>query len=172
MSRNTKIVLITAAVLISAVAALTWLSRDSIAERKVIQESGAFCITTDDSQYIVTMDDLEEIGFRVVDANYKTNLMPAVKKKYTGVSLKGLFDHLSVDYSAARSISFSAADGYVSAAPISDIMDEDSCFVVFEEDGAPLGTRESGGFGPYMIVFAKDRFSQRWCKYMLEISLK
>ena len=172
MSRNTKTVLITTAVLVFAVAVLAWLNRDSMAERKIIQESGTFRITTDSSQYIVTIDDFAEIGVRVIDANYKTNLMPAVQKKYNGVSLKSLLNHLGVEYSAAKRVSFSAADGYVSAAPISDAMDEDNCFIVFGEDGNPLGTRESGGFGPYMAIFAKDRFSQRWCKYLLEIAVK
>jgi len=172
MSRNRRIVLITSAALVFAVAVLLWLSKDYITERKSIEGSGAFFIATDGARFMVTMDDLAEIGSRVIDANYKTNLMPAVQKKYTGVSLNSLLNHLGVDYSAAKSVSFSAADGYVSAAPISDAMDEDNCFIVFEENGKPLGTRESGGLGPYMVVFARDRFSQRWCKYLLEVTLR
>jgi len=171
MNRNTKIVTITAAVLVLAVAVLAWLNQSHVAERKAIQESGAFLITAGGSQYAVTMDDLKEIGYRAIDANYKTNLMPAVQKKYTGVSLAGVLDHFGVDHSEARSVSFSATDGYVSAAPIAHALDEENCFIVIEEAGMPLGTRESGGVGPYMVIFAKDRFSQRWCKYLLEITV-
>jgi len=171
MSRNTKIVVITAVILAVAVAALAWFNRGYAEDRKAAQESGAFLVTFGDSQYTVTIGDLEQIGPRAIEANYKTNLMPAVRKKYTGVSLKSVFDHLGVDCGAARAVSFAAVDGYVSAAPISDALDEDNCFIVFEEDGKPLGTRESGGTGPYMAIFAKDRFSQRWCKYLLEITV-
>ena len=171
MSRNTKIVAITAAVLVVAVAALAWLNRGNAADRKAMQESGAFYITAGDSRYPVTMDDLREIGLRSVEASYKTNLMPAVQKKYSGVSLKSVLDRLDVDYSGAKSVSFSGADGYVSAVRIAIALDEENCFIVVEEAGKPLGTLESGGFGPYMAIFAKDRFSQRWCKYLIEITI-
>jgi len=169
MSRNTKVVIISIVALAFAVMVLAFLNRDSIADRKALQESGNFIIIAGDRQYTVTMDDLEAISPRAIDANYKTNLMPAVQKRYTGVSLKSVFDYLEVDYSAAKRVRFSAADGYVSAAPISDALNEENCFIVFEEAGKPLGTRETGGFGPYMAIFAKDRFSQRWCKYLLEV---
>jgi len=171
MNRNSKIVVISVVVLVFAVTVLAWLERDNIAERKAMQDSGTFLITAGGSQYIVTMEDIEDIGPRVIEANYKTNLMPAVKKKYTGVSLKSVLDRLGVDYSTAKRASFSAVDGYFSAASISDSLNEENCFVVFEEAGNPLGTRESGGVGPYMVIFANDRFSQRWCKYLFEIAV-
>jgi len=97
--------------------------------------------------------------------------MPAVQKEYSGVSLKSVFDYFSVDYSGAKSVSFSAADGYVSSAPISHALDEDNCHVVVRESGNPLGTIDNGGVGPYMAIFANDEFSQRWCKYLLEITV-
>ena len=172
MSRNTKIVAIVAASLIVAVAVLAWLSRDYILQRQALQESGTFIITAGGEQHVVTMSDLEAIGPSVIDANYKTNLMPAEQKKYTGVPLAGLLEYLGVDCSDARSVSFSASDGYVTAASIADAMDSESCFIVFLESGKPLGTRESGGIGPYMVIFASDRFSQRWCKYLLEIAVR
>ena len=171
MSRNTKIVAITTAALVLVVAVLAWLNQGSVAGKKSIQESGAFLITADGSQYTVTMRDLEEIDYGVVDANYKTNLMPAVQKKYTGVSLKSIFEYYGVDYAGSKSVGFSAADGYVSAASMSRAIDGDNCFIVFEEAGKPLGTMESGGVGPYMAIFAKDLFSQRWCKYLIEIRI-
>jgi len=159
------------AALVFAVVALAWLNRNNVAGKKAVQENGTFLVTAGDSRYTVTMSDIEEIGSRVVDANYKTNLMPAVQKKYTGVPLKSLLDSLGVDYSAAKSVRFSAADGYISVAAVSDALDEENCFIVFEEDGKPLGAREAGGVGPFMVIFAKDRFSLRWCKYLLEITV-
>ena len=171
MSRNTKIVVVTMAVLSLAVVALAWLNRNNVAERKALQENGTFLVTVGDSRYTVTMSGIEGIGSRVIDANYKTNLMPAVQKKYTGVSLKSVLDSLGADYSTAKSVRFSAMDGYVSVAAVSDALNEDNCFIVFEEAGKPLGTREAGGVGPFMVIFAKDRFSLRWCKYLLEITV-
>jgi len=171
MNRNTKIVAVTVAALVLAVAALALLNRDYAAERRALQESGTFRINAGDQQYTVTMDDLEQAGSREINANYKTNLKPAVQKRFKGVPLKNILDYFDVDYSEARSVSFSAADGYVSAAQISHAIDVENCFIVFEVDGKPLGTTESGGDGPFMAIFAKDRFSQRWCKYLLEITV-
>jgi len=171
LSRNTKIVAITAVVLTLAVASLAFMSRGYIAERKALQDSGGFLITAGGESIAVTMRVIENIDLRLIDANYKTNLLAAVRKQYTGVPLVSLFDYLGVDYSAARSVVFSASDGYGSAAPIADALDAGNCFIVFEEAGKPLGTRETGGTGPFMLIFANDRFSQRWCKYLLEITI-
>ena len=171
MSRGTKIVAITTVALALAVVALALLNRDGAAERKAMQDRGAFLVKQGELLLTVTMDDIEDAGVRAVDANYKTNLMPPELKKYTGVALGSLLDFLGVDCSEAKSVSFSAADGYVTTASISDALDEDNCLIVFEEAGKPLGTRESGGVGPYMVIFANDRFSQRWCKYLLEIAV-
>ena len=172
MNKNTKVVMVTIAVLVFAVAALAWLNQGNVAERRAMQESGTFLISIDGNKYAVTMDDLEEIGPSVIDANYKTNLMPAVQKKYTGVPLRSIFDHFEVDCYEAKSIVFSAGDGYASVAPLADALNGDSCYIVYKEADKLLGTRESGGDGPYMAIFAKDRFSQRWCKYLLEITVR
>ena len=170
MNKNTKIVAITAAVLVIAVAALAWLNQKNIAERIAALENDTFLVTVGGSQYTVTRDVLE-IGPRSIEANYKTNLMPAEKRTYTGVSLKSVLNSLGVDYSGAGNVRFSAADGYVSGVSLADALNEENCFIVFEEDGKPLGTRETRGLGPYMVIFAKDRFSLRWCKYLLEITI-
>ena len=171
MSKNTKIVAITAATLILIVAALALLSRGYVAERKALQESGGFLVTAGGESHTVTIADLEKLNPRGITANYKPNLIAATQRQFTGVPLAALLSYLGIDYSTARSASFSASDGYGSAAPIADALDPDNCFIVFEESGKPLGARESGGLGPYMVVFANDRFSQRWCKYLLEITI-
>jgi len=169
MSRNTKIVVAVTAVLIFAAAALAWLNQDSI--KKAMPENGTFLVTAGGRQYTVSISDFETMGPYTIDANYKTNGRAPVQKQYTGVSLKRLFDHLGVDDSAAARVRFTAADGYTSALSLSDALDEENCFIVFEENGRPLGTRDSGGSGLYMMILAKDRFSRRWCKYLLEIAV-
>ena len=39
-------------------------------------------------------------------------------------------------------------------------------------DGRALGTKSSGGFGPYLMVIRNELFSQRWCKYIEEVALR
>ena len=171
MSRNTKIVVITSAALVIAAAVLAWLNMGNVAERRALQESGTFIVEAGGGQYAVSISDLEAIGPRVIEANYKTNLMPAVPKQYTGVSLANLLEYLGADITDAGNVRFFAADGYVSVAPAADALDGEKCFIVYMESGNPLGTMESGGMGPYMAIFINDLYSQRWCKYLLNVTV-
>ncbi|MDZ7837619.1 MAG: hypothetical protein U5N58_06515 [Actinomycetota bacterium] len=45
-------------------------------------------------------------------------------------------------------------------------------YIAIEKDGQPLGDKDSGGSGPYQIIVKKDTFSQRWCKFLVELELK
>jgi hypothetical protein len=171
MSRNTKIVVAAASVLALTVTVLAWLNRGNVEEKRHFQDNGIFLVNAGGEQYTVSMDDIMKLGPRFIDANYKPSGRDPVQRQFTGISLKSLFDYLDVDYSSARSVSFTAADGYASAISIADALDELNCCIVFEEGGTALGTRESGGSGPYMMILAKDQFSQRWCKYLLELTV-
>ena len=171
MKKNTKTVIIVMAVLVAAVGILAWLNRDSIAQKKTAQQSGTFFISANGRQYNVSMEGVLMLSPRSFRVNAKSSTTDYTEKEFTGVSLKVLLDHTDVDYSTAGSINFIAADGYASAISISDALDEDNCFIVFEEDGKPLGTKESGGSGPFRMIMAKDEFAQRWCKFLLEIKV-
>ena len=159
-------------ILTLAAAILAFLNRENIAEKKAMQDSNTFLIIANGKQTIVTMDDITALEPCVVNANYKSSGENPVEKQYTGVSLKSVVDYFNIDYSKAKSVSFTAADGYASVIPISDALDEENCFIVIEEDGKPLGTKENGGSGPYMMILPNDQFSQRWCKFLLEIEIK
>jgi hypothetical protein len=173
INKNTKIVIAVIIVLTVTVVIFAILNRDNIAERKAMQDSGTFIITAvDGTRYNVTMYDILSLNPHVIDANYKKSGKEPVQKQYTGVSLKRLFDYFDIDYLLTKSVSFTAADGYASAISIDDALDENNCFIVFEEEGEPLGTKESGGKGPFMMILANDQFSQRWCKFLLEVEIK
>ena len=173
MNKNTKIVIAVIIILTVTVAILAVLNRDYIAEKKAMQKNGTFIIITNSKKYTVTMDDINSLNPHIIEANYKpsSSNSPA-QKQFTGVSFKSLLDYFGVDYSSAKSVSFTAADGYASALPIADALDESNCFIVIEEDGKLLGTKESGGKGPFMMILATDQFSQRWCKFLLEAEIK
>ena len=172
INRNTKIVAIVLIVLTVALVVLACLNRENVAEKKEMQENGTFIITANGEQTIITMDDIIALEPRVIDANYKKSGKEPVQKQYTGVALKSIFDYFNIDYSEAKSVSFTAADGYASALTIGEALNEENCFIVIEEEGEPLGTKENGGKGPYMMILANDQFSQRWCKFLLEIELR
>ncbi|MCL2695952.1 MAG: molybdopterin-dependent oxidoreductase [Clostridiales bacterium] len=170
MKRNTKTVLFVSGVLIAAAIALALLNRDNVLQKKAMQEAGTFLIAANGQEWVVSMEDLRPLS-RTVQTNAKTKNTDYEKKQFTGVSLAVLLERLGVEYSTAETVIFSAADGYASAIPAAEAFDTENCFIVFEENGKPLGTPASGGTGPHMMIMAKDPFGQRWCKYLLEISL-
>ena len=164
--------MIITACLVVVVAVFAFLNRENIAGKKEAQESGIFFLNAGGEEFTVTMDDIEALSPFLITANYKKSGQDAETRMYRGVSLKSVVERMGVDYSRNASVSFIAADGYASALSITEAMDDSNCFIVIAEGDKPLGTRESGGSGPFMMIMAKDQFSQRWCKFLLEVNLQ
>ena len=171
MKRNTKIVIIVAAALILAAGVLALLNRGSILQKQAMQEEGTFLVSAGGQTYVVAMDDLLALSPRGVQANAKSSTTDYTKKQFTGVPLAAVLRHLDVDCSAAEKVIFTAADGFTSVISLADALDEESCFIIFEEDGKPLGTKASGGTGPFRMILTKDPYANRWCKFLLEITI-
>jgi hypothetical protein len=165
--RNTKIVFIVLAVLIVAVVVLAMLNYDDIMERRELQESGTFLVTAGETTHNVSMGDLLSVGAVAVSSSPRGEL-----RTFTGVPIVGILDHLGIDYSNAGTVVFTSLDGFASVISIDEALDGANTFVVFEENGEPLGTREEGGTGPYMIVVALDPFPNRWARYLMEITIQ
>jgi DMSO/TMAO reductase YedYZ molybdopterin-dependent catalytic subunit len=172
MAKNTRIIITTVAVLTIIVAVFAFLNRESVLEKKLAQESGFFVVCAGEDEYTVAMEDILSLSPFAISANYKTTGRAAETRVYQGVSFKALMESMEIDYGDYTAAIFSAADGYVSALRMAEAMDEGNCYIVIGLGGEPLGTRESGGEGPVMMILANDRFSQRWCKYLLEVRLK
>ncbi len=169
MTKNSKIVLVIAAVLLVIVAVFAYLNKDNLAAKKESQQSGTFFIYAGNKQFTATMDDIAALKPFDIEANYKKNGKAPETKIYQGVSFKALVEKLGIDYSAFKSVSFTAADGYASALTIEEAMNNQSCYIVISMDNVPLGTKENGGSGPYMMILAHDQFSQKWCKFLMEV---
>jgi hypothetical protein len=65
-----------------------------------------------------------------------------------------------------------AIDGYTVALSPEEVMATDNVYLAFEKDGEPLKSKVDGGSGPYQVIIRKDEFSQRWCKFVTEVSLQ
>ena len=154
-------------VLTPAVVVLAAIHRESMQERLELQASGEFLIASGYEIVSVSLADLLDIG--AVDV---TSSPRGERRDFTGVPLVRIFDQFGVDYSEARTVVFTSLDGFVTALTITEALDEDNTFIVFEEDGEPLGTREEGGRGPYMVVVALDPFPNRWARYLMEVTLQ
>jgi len=172
MKLNTKFVVVTTVVLIGLVATFAFLNRDHVLAMKAAQESGRFVIRSAAAEYSVSMEDIHTLSPDDIRAIYKPNGIIAQTRIYQGVSLKALVDSLGIDYSEYKSVLFSAADGYASILRLEKAMDESNCYIVISHNNSSLGTLESGGTGPFMMILARDSFSQFWCKFLLEVSFR
>ena len=166
IGRNTKIIIAILSVLTAAVIVLGILNYGSIEQRRELNERGAFLLTSGDTAHNVTMDILLSIGSEAVSSG-----AGGQTRNFTGVPLAAIFDYFEVDCSNAGAVIFASLDGFTTAISIDEALDRANSFIVFEENGAPLGERENGGIGPYMVVMALDRFQNRWARYLVEVTL-
>jgi len=166
-NKGTLAIIVILCVLVPAVTILAILHRGTMEERLELQAAGEFMITFGDESVSVSLADLLDIGAMEVTSSPRGE-----KRDFTGVPLVRVFDRFGVDYSEARTVVFTALDGFVTALTIAEVLDEENTFIVFEEDGEPLGTREEGGRGPYMVVVALDPFPNRWARYLMEVTLQ
>ncbi|MCL2201182.1 MAG: hypothetical protein FWB75_04390 [Oscillospiraceae bacterium] len=155
------------AVLVAVVAVTAILNREAIEERMELQEAGEFLVTIGDETHSVSLGDLLNLSPVEVTSSPRGEL-----RTFTGVPLVRILDFLSIDFSQTRTIVFTSLDGFATALGIEEAVDETNTFIVFEEDGQPLGTREEGGRGPYMVVVALDPFPNRWARYLMEVTLQ
>ena len=124
-------------------------------------DGASFVIVCGEVEHTVTKDELAAIGLRGVEANYKKNGKPAETRVYTGVPLVEILAHKSIDTQGISTAHFAASDGFRTVLSIDDALDSENCFIVLDDDA-----------GPFLMIKPKDPFSQYWCKYLTEITLK
>jgi hypothetical protein len=94
------------------------------------------------------------------------------ERSFTGVPLAVVAEDLGVSLDGAEQVIFMAADGYTTAVTGDEAADPENVYIVYERDGQPSGTKAQGGTGPMEIVIAKDDFAQRWCKFLMDITIE
>ena len=169
MSRQMKIAGIILVVLLGSAAVFAVLNYQSLQEKKDLQNSASFKILTQEEEYTVSVADIENIGIQDIKANYKPSGKAPVERTYQGVPFADILGSLDIDTSSYQTVTFTAADGYATAISIDEAVDPEICAIVTKLDNQPLGKKEEGGSGPLMMILPKDQFSQRWCKFLMEV---
>lgn len=170
-NKETRIIWIVCAVLIAALAVaavVRWVgSRDSLSGYKdsqlVIKQKGQ-------TVKMLTLAEIRALGEVEITAVLDTSKSGPVTLQYTGVLLKKVLIAAGIDPVACQTVVATAADGYTSAVPADKFLDADNVFLVFLQDGKPLGSKDEGGSGPLMLVIRKDTFSKNWCKFLIEVN--
>lgn len=114
---------------------------------------------------------IENHEFKAIE---DTSTSGPASRKYKGVFLKDVLNKAGIDDSAiesAKSVTVKGLDGYVIAMAAQEVL-SDNVYLAFEKNGKPLGNMKNGGSGPFQLIAVSDSFSQRWCKYVIEVNLE
>jgi len=160
--KSTIAVIVVLAVLAIGVAVLAVLNgRQAVGKIASIYDTG-FLVLAGDVEYQVTLAEIEALGPREIEANYKKSGKDPETRAYRGVPFAEVLARKGIDPAGFGSAVFSAADGYASALPIEKALDKENCFIVIDQ----------GGEGPFRMILAKDQFSQYWCKLLMDVTLR
>ncbi len=161
------------AVLVLVVAVLAFLNQDSVAEKRILEESAAFVVKAE-TETLATyyLADLQEMESDTFEAVLKTNGKDPEYYDYEGVELRTLFHEAGVDLKEYDSVILTAIDGYSVAYTVVEVLKEDNVYLVYGKEGALLETREEGGRGPYQSIVVTDQFSNRRCKFAVEMDVR
>jgi len=130
-------------------------------------DGGEIAINAGGTEFIVTMDDILDIGLEDFYAVVRDE-----RVDYTGVSIVSIMEFLNLDATTATGeVTFTARDGHGTTGTVDEVFDPTNGFVAISQDGELLGHWEAGGRGPFMVVFAHDLFAQRFVRYLTEIDI-
>lgn len=171
MGKKLMIIVIAALVVLAGTTGyITWRGRqDSLAA--YLNEQVTFS-TGNDSTVVLTMAEIIDLGSEKVDAVMRTSSSEPQEYEYTGILLRDLLDELDISYADNQAVIVTAVDGYASAIEIDKVLESDNVYLVYAQDGQPLGTRDEKGSGPFMIIIRNDPFSQHWCKFVVEVAVE
>jgi hypothetical protein len=160
------------AALVLAVAVLSLLNGDRVAEKKKIEEDAAFMVSVQDDRVLYHLSDLKEMEPDIFEAVLKTNGKDPLVFEYEGVELRNILSSSGVDLSLYETVVLTAIDGYSVAYSAEEVMEPGNVYLVYAREGELLETREDGGRGPYQTVVVSDQFSNRRCKFAVEVEVR
>jgi hypothetical protein len=167
-SKNTKIIIAVVVVLLPIVVILAVLNFREMADRLEYHIEGSFRVVIGDDYRHISLHDLVNLSPQEIIASERGN--PRI---FLGVSLPAILEYSGLNYAAAVSLQFISIDGFRTAISMSEALEYDNAFIVFEENGTALGERPGlWGDAPLMLVMNQDPFPNRWARYIIEIVLQ
>ena len=171
--RNIIIIVAVVAALAIVVGVLAFLNAGNAAEKRILEEEAIIIVKSGGSELgRIDMGLINDIGPVDFTANLDTSDSEPEEHLYSGVLLNDTLSALGIDTGNYSTVIAKAIDGYNVAFDVSEVREEDNIYLAIMRDGEPLGTKSGGGSGPYQVIVRKDTFSQRWCKFVIELELK
>jgi hypothetical protein len=172
MKKSTLAITATVVVLMVMIIVLAALNDERAQELAARQDDATFVIRTGGEVFTVDFQTLQEAGIRTFTATRRGGGATAAQVSFQGVPLTVLCGWLGIDLSNVGSVVALAADGFSSVVSGDQARDMENVFIATAENGIVLAKRDEGGDGPYMLVVAKDTFSQNWCKFLSELIIR
>jgi len=173
MNKQFKLIVGIILILVLTMGVTTYLNKNHVETSKALNEDAIFMIK--DKDQVVksyTMSQIQALGEVEVIATKDTSNSGPEDHTYTGVPLIKIYEDAGVQVSEGDTVINLAADGYTVALKAQKVIDEENVILTYKVDGKFLGNHGEGGNGPYMIIVAKDQFSQFWCKYALSSEIQ
>ncbi len=170
--KNLWIIIAIIVVLAIAVGVFAILNAGDLSEKQQSQDTATVQIISGGETIQFDLAYLKTFEKTVFDANLDKSGQDPVKKSFAGVPLATVLEAKGISLDAAKEVVFKAADGYTSVVSADEARDKENIYLIYERDGKPSGTKQSGGSGPIEMIVRKDQFSQRWCKFLMSIEIQ
>ncbi len=146
------------------------LNKANIEKQKSILSNAQIILLHDEKARVLNKENII-LYSENFEATLDTSTTKPSTHMYTGVQLKDLLKSKNVDFQN-KTIIIKAADGYQIAYSYEEVSIDKNVYIAFMEDGTYLGSRDTGGRGPYESIVVSDNFSNRRCKWITEIEVK
>ncbi|MEX1378102.1 MAG: molybdopterin-dependent oxidoreductase [Eubacteriales bacterium] len=172
ISKSTLVVIISIAVLVTAVAVFAFLNADDIGKKQEMEMNAEFMIKYGDASWTITMQDMLDLEPVEFNTTMDTSTTDPTQVVFSGVELKTICESIGLDISSSEVFEVRALDGYSSALKLDEVMEDGNVYICISMNEEPLKIKSEGGKGPYMMVIKSAQFSQRWCKFVQEIDIR
>lgn len=159
------------AALVIGVAVFALLNAGNLEDKKDSQQNAWVTIKRGETEIKIDLEYLKTFEKQVFKATVDTSKTDPVERSFSGVALGTVLEDKGLNLEGAKQVTFKAADGYTTVVTAEEAAQDENVYLVYERDGKPSGTKAQGGTGPIEIVIRKDQFSQRWCKFLMEITI-
>jgi DMSO/TMAO reductase YedYZ molybdopterin-dependent catalytic subunit len=167
-----KKIYITILILAVAVGIMAWLNQGDLEEKKRSQEDAVLYLVYGEEELELTFSEILALPQHEFAAVLRSSGKAPVDTTFKGVELNQILAAKGVSLEGISQVVTFAVDGYTIALMGTEVRMADNVYVVFERDGEDLGTRESGGSGPYQLVIRQDEFGTRWNKYLMRMEVQ
>ena len=159
-------------ILVVIMGVFAFMNRKMVEDKSEALEKSEIIVKEGEEEVTIKFDNIKELGETEFYATLDTSNAGPKEYSYTGVPLLNIFKELGIGIEDKKQVIVRGIDGYTVVFSPEEVMDEDNIYLAYKMKGKYLKSKEEGGSGPYQIIAKKDQFSQRWCKFVVEMEIR